>query len=301
VVGLLLGGDAPPRLAGVTVLPSLSGAVTALGHATRYAAWRRQPGEAKPAADYGRSTTLRAWVRTRLAEKGPGWLGPCEAETLLTPYAISAAGVVVMGVDAATRAACDLGFPVALKVADPSVVHKTERGLVRAGLISADDVTVAAKEMAAAMGTDGVEILVQRMVAGTEVAVGVVRDRGLGPLVRVAAGGVATEVWEDQRLLMAPVTHGDALNALRSLRIWPLLAGFRAQAAADTNALVDLVVAVGLLAFEVPELAEVDLNPVLVNPDGCELVDVKIRVTPALLWDPVVPRRLRPPPATPDG
>ena len=111
----------------------------------------------------------------------------------------------------------------------------------------------------------------------------------------MAAGGVATELWDDQRLLIAPVTRVDALGALRSLRIWPLLAGYRGQPAADTDGLTELIAAVGLLAYEVPELVEMDLNPVVVNPDGCELVDVKMRVAEASPWDYGVPRRLRPP------
>jgi acyl-CoA synthetase (NDP forming) len=173
--------------------------------------------------------------------------------------------------------------------------------LVRAGLTTADEVAKTAREMARITATEQVEILVQPMVAGVEIALGVVRDPGLGPLDRVAAGGIATEIWDDQRLLIAPVTRADALGALRSLRIWPLLSGFRGQPAADTDALVELVTAVGLLAHEVPELVEMDLNPVLVNPDGCQLVDVKVRLAQADPWDSGVPRRLRPPPATPDG
>jgi acyl-CoA synthetase (NDP forming) len=161
-----------------------------------------------------------------------------------------------------------------------------------------DEVATAARDIAREMGTNRAQILVQSMVAGTEVAIGVVRDPGLGPLVRVAAGGIATEVWNDQRLLIAPVTRTDAESALHSLRIWPLLAGFRGQPAADTDALVDLVTAVGLLAHEVPEVAEMDLNPILVNAKGCDLVDVKVRITPADPWDSGVPRRLRPPAAS---
>ena len=117
----------------------------------------------------------------------------------------------------------------------------------------------------------------------------------------MAAGGVATEVWDDQRLLIAPVTRADALGALQSLRIWPLLAGFRGQPAADTEGLIDLVAAVGLFAYEVPELVEMDLNPVVVNSDGCELVDVKMRIADASPWDSGVPRRLRPPVAASGG
>jgi acyl-CoA synthetase (NDP forming) len=295
VIGVLLGDDNDRALPGVTLLPTVNSAVMSLGHATQYADWRRQPRDPKPLADYARSSRSREWIRTHLSSTGPGWLGLRESRMLLAPYGVAPLGTVVAGASAAERAARDLCFPVALKVADPSVVHKTERGLVRAGLSTTDEVAAAAAEMARVTGTKQVEILDQPMVAGIEIALGVVRDPGLGALVRVAAGGVATEVWDDQRLLIAPVTRADALTALRSLRIWPLLAGFRGQPAADTDALADLVTAVGLLAYEVPELVEMDLNPVLVNPDGCELVDVKVRVADAGPWDSGVPRRLRPP------
>jgi acyl-CoA synthetase (NDP forming)/RimJ/RimL family protein N-acetyltransferase len=301
MIGVLLGDDRARELTGVTLLPSVSSAVTALGHATRYAEWRRQPADPKPLADHARALDARAWVRGHLSTSGAGWLGLPESRRLLAPYGVSPLGTVVSGEAEAVRASRDLGFPVALKVADPEFVHKTERGLVRAGLSTPEEAAAAVREMARVTGTKHIQILVQPMVTGTEIALGVVRDPGLGALVRVAAGGVATELWDDQRLLIAPVSRADVLGALRSLRIWPLLAGFRGQPGADLDALVDLVMAVGLLALEVPEVVELDLNPVLVNPDGCGLVDVKVRVTDAAPWDSGVPRRLRPPPATPAG
>ena len=301
LIGVLLGDDEERSLPGLTLLPSVRGAVTSLGHATRYAEWRRQPGEPKPLANFSRASATRAWVKARLDANGPGWLGMHEARALLEPYGVAPAGRVVRGAVAAVEAARELGLPAVLKVADPTVVHKTERGLVHAGLGTVDDVAAAAGEISRVMASDEVEILVQAEASGTELAIGVVRDPGLGPLVRVAAGGVATELWDDQRLLIAPVTHADAESALRSLRIWPLLTGFRGQPAADTAALVDLVAAVGLLAHELPELVEMDLNPVLVNAHGCELVDVKVRIAPAQEWDSGVPRRLRPPAAQPAG
>jgi acyl-CoA synthetase (NDP forming)/GNAT superfamily N-acetyltransferase len=301
VVVVLLADDAVRTLPGFTVLPSLEGAVTALAHATRYAEWRRTTGEPKPLANYSRAATSHEWVRARLEVTGPGWLGLRECQALLAPYGVAPVGKVVQGVDATAQAARDVGFPVVVKVADPAIVHKTERGLVHAGLSTHEEVISAARKIAHAMGTDQVETLVQPMVSGTEVALGVVRDPGLGPLVRVAAGGIATELWNDQRLLIAPVTRADVDSALRSLRIWPLLAGFRGQPAADTGALIELVSAVGLLAYEVPELAEMDLNPVLVSAKGCALVDVKVRIAQADPWDSGVPRRLRPPSAVTVG
>ena len=179
-------------------------------------------------------------------------------------------------------------------MADPDIVHKTERGLVHIGLASSDEVEVASRAFAVEVSDEDVDLLVQPMPDGVEIAVGIVRDPGLGPLVMVAPGGTATELWEDSHLLLAPLSGADVRRALRSLRTWPLLAGFRGSAAVDVEALVELVVAVGSLATEVPEVAELDLNPVLVRANGVALVDVKIRLAPADANDDV-PRSLRSP------
>jgi acyl-CoA synthetase (NDP forming) len=188
-----------------------------------------------------------------------------------------------------------VGLPVAVKVADPGVVHKTERGLVRAGVASMDAVRETAEHFAAEMRRPEVPVLVQPMVTGPELALGVVRDPGLGPLVMVAAGGTATEVWNDRTMLLAPVSPQDAARALRSLRIWPLLAGYRGSTPVDEQALVDVIVALGRLATDVPEIVEVDLNPVVATPDGLALVDTKIRLDHGTAVDAGVPRRLREP------
>ena len=131
------------------------------------------------------------------------------------------------------------------------------------------------------------------MARGIEVALGVIRDPGLGPMVMVAAGGTATEVWNDRTLLLAPVSAQDAARALRSLRIWPLLSGYRGSEPVDEQALVDLIVALGRLAVDVPELVEADLNPVMCTPQGAALVDVKLRLDHGGPVDAGVPRRLR--------
>lgn len=294
VVAVLLGDEDTRQPRGITVLPSLGGAVRSLEHVVRYATWLQRPRTDEPAEDPQRGATSSAWAQDRLAASGGGWLGPEDARTLLRPYGVHPSGVVVCGTEAAVRAAEASGMPVAVKVADPSVVHKTERGLVRPGLSSADEVRRACDQISQAMSDPDVPLLVQPMGAGTELVVGVVRDPGLGPLVLVGAGGTATDLWQDRRLLLSPVTRGDVVDALESLRIWPLLSGFRGAERADVEGLVELVLSVGLLAPEVPELAELDLNPVLVGPAGCEVVDVKIRLASATPLDDGIPRHLRP-------
>ncbi|MDP2773371.1 MAG: acetate--CoA ligase family protein, partial [Nocardioides sp.] len=156
---------------------------------------------------------------------------------------------------AAARLATRIGFPVAVKVADPEIVHKSDRGLVRVGLGSTAEVRRAVKDFAIELGCRSAPVLVQPMASGVELALGIVRDPGFGPLVMVAAGGVATEVWDDRTFLLPPVSPRDAARVIRSLRIWPLLEGYRGTAAADVAALEQLVVSLGQLALDVPEVA----------------------------------------------
>ena len=214
---------------------------------------------------------------------------------LLEPYGLLPTGTLVHSPLAASAAATRLGFPVAVKVADQRVVHKTDRGLVRVGLESAVEVVAAARDFEAELGHDEVPVLVQPVVGGVEVALGVVRDPGFGPLVMVAAGGVATELWNDRAFLVPPVSRADAERALRSLRIWPLVEGYRGSPRGDVDGLVGLVVSLGALAADLPALAELDLNPVVVTPQGCSLVDVKVRLATAPELNAGVPRQLRSP------
>ena len=107
------------------------------------------------------------------------------------------------------RAAAEIGFPVVVKVADPTILHKTDRGLVRVGLQTSAEVAAAVDAFRAELGSDSVDVRVQPVLTGVEVACGVVRDPVFGPLVRIAAGGVATEIWKDEVYLVPPVTSAD--------------------------------------------------------------------------------------------
>jgi hypothetical protein len=184
---------------------------------------------------------------------------------------------------------------VAVKSADPNVVHKTDRGLVKVGLRTEAEVRWAVEDVEKELGA-GTPVLVQPMGSGVEIALGLVRDPALGPLVMVAAGGVTTDVLDDRVFLVPPLTSVDASRAVRSLRSWPLLDGFRGSALVDVAALERLVLAVGRLAVDVPEVAELDVNPVLVGPSGCTVVDIKVRLAECVGPDLAAPRQLRPVP-----
>lgn len=291
--GLVVPPESP---AGVTVFRSTDDALEALTLTAKYAEWRHAPRDRPEPEDEDRARAARATARLALvaADATQGWLTPRVRDDLLAPYGLASVGVVTDG-GAAPEVAARVGFPVAVKVADPAIVHKTERGLVRVGLRSSAEVAAAVRRMADELRSDSVEVIVQPVVTGVEVALGVVRDPGLGPLVMVAAGGVTTDVADDRAFLLPPITRQDAAGALRSLRLWPLLEGFRGAPPCDLDALVSVICSLGALASDVPEISELDLNPVIAMPDGCVLVDLKVRVTDGSDPSDGVPRQLRMP------
>lgn len=289
--GLEITGDQVP---GVSVFDAPEDAVDALAKASGYATWLRQPRTESAVHDGARADEAERIATELLATAPEGtWLEAAEAARLLAPYGLAPAGEQVTGADAAAEAAVRIGFPVAVKVADRNVVHKTERGLVRVGLGTAAEVRAAVRDFADELGRLELPVLVQPVVDGVEMALGVVRDPAFGPLIMVAAGGVATNVWNDRAFLLPPVAEGDVVRALRGLRIWPLLDGYRGSPRVDIDALARMVVALDDVATDVPEIAELDLNPVLVGPRGAVLVDAKVRLTEGARLDDGVPRQLR--------
>ncbi|HEU4566986.1 MAG TPA: acetate--CoA ligase family protein, partial [Marmoricola sp.] len=280
---------------GSPAFPSAEAALRALAHAATYAAWRDVPAVDPLPLDHARASTALAFAHEseRAHPDGRGWLCARSVDTLLSPYRLAPIGVVADGADEAAAAAARLGFPVAVKAGSGEVVHKTEHGLVRLGLRAAGDVRAAVTQIEELLPGQETSVLVQPMSAGTELALGVVRDDRFGPLVMAAAGGIHTDVWQDRSFLMPPVSRDAAERAVRALRLYPVLAGHRGTPPADVEGVIDLILRIGLLVEEVPDVAELDINPVHVDAHGCRIIDVKVRVAPGRLLDAGVPRRLR--------
>jgi acyl-CoA synthetase (NDP forming)/GNAT superfamily N-acetyltransferase len=273
--------DRPAEVAGVPVFDSVNLATRSLGNAWRYGTWLSSPPGQKPPADEAARAHARESATTFLTiQPDGGWLDATASAGMLTAYGVDVAQTTVAGSVAAAIAAAErITPPVVMKTADPNAVHKTELGLVRTGLVGSADVRSAFEQMAAAQGQVEAPVLVQQQVpAGVEIAIGMVRDPVFGPIVMLAAGGVTTDVLADRVFLLPPITDADASKAVRSLRIWPLLAGFRGSPAGDVPALEATLQAVAQLAGDVPELVELDLNPVMVTPESSVCVDVKARL-----------------------
>jgi len=197
-----------------------------------------------------------------------------------------AAGTLARTPDEAAALARVLGFPVVAKLSARGVPHKTDVGGVELKLEKPSSVRRAfaeiiarAKKLAAADQIDGV--LIQPMITGgVETMIGVADDPLFGPLVAFGLGGIHVEVLADVRFRIAPLTDRDADELLHGIRGLPLLKGYRGHSPADLDALKELLLRVSRLAVEVPEIVELDLNPVmaLAPGHGCRIVDARVRV-----------------------
>ncbi len=304
VVACFLGlGTAPEAFRGdddrrpIPTFPFPESAAQALGRAADLADWRRRPEGEVPDLDGIDVDAARALVEDRLATAGSEgvWLSADDAVALCSSFSIPVAQTRrAASAEEAAAAAVDLGLPVALKAASGDLVHKTDVGGVRLDLGSADDVSTAFEEMASALGEMMGGAVIQQMVPeGVETIVGVVHDPSFGSLVMFGLGGTTAELLGDRSLRILPLTDTDAHDLVRSLRGSPLLFGYRGAPPADVAALEDLLLRVGRLADELPEVAEMDANPVIVSETGAVAVDLKIRLRPVLAELPPDLRRMR--------
>jgi acetyltransferase len=179
-----------------------------------------------------------------------------------------------------------LGYPVAMKLRSPEVLHKSDVGGVRLNVRSDEEAATAFDEMQQALRAANPKasfegVSVERMVrGGVETIVGMTRDPGFGPLVLFGLGGTAVELLRDVQLRIAPITDRDAVEMVEGIRGYPLLTGYRGAPPANQASLLDLLHRVSLLATDHPEVLELDLNPVLALPGDapCVALDARLRL-----------------------
>jgi len=283
----LLPGDgaAPP----VPAYANPESAARALARAARYGAWRsRPPGTVPEFADVraGQARTIIASFLTRMP--GGGWLSAEEADGLLRCYGLPMVEFRrAADPDEAVAAAAGLGGHVVLKADVPGLLHKTAAGAVELDLHGADEVRAAMDRLHARFAGRMSGVLVEPMITGgIETLAGVVQEPVFGPVVVFGLGGIATGVLADYAARLAPLTDADAEDLIRAIRAAPALL----QHAPGTRALRDTLLRVSRLADDLPQAAELDLNPVIVRPDGVIAVDARIRVTSEHLADPFLRR-----------
>jgi acetyl coenzyme A synthetase (ADP forming)-like protein len=299
VLSVFMSKQAAPRViesGGVRIphYPFPEEAARALSLIARYGAWRAAPEETVAEIEGVDGDRAAAVIATALAVE-PGWMMAEAVSELLACYGIPmvethrAASPTEAG-----REAKHLNSEVALKAVAAGVLHKSDAGAVRLHLSGAGEVEHAAKEMEDALEQAGHHVtgfLVQPMVPdGVEMLVGVVQDQHFGPVLACAAGGTATELLKDVAVRITPITKGDADRMVRSLKTFPLLDGYRGTPRADLAALEDVLLRVSALVEAHSEIAEMDLNPLVVHPKGAVVVDARIRLEPGAPKAPISAR-----------
>jgi acyl-CoA synthetase (NDP forming) len=261
-------------------------AVQALGHAAQYAAWRARPVGRLWDFDDMRTDDGRAICRGALAA-GRTWLTVEQVRGVLSACGLPhAAGTLASSVDQAVAAAKTLGFPVAAKLIAASLVHKSDVGGVRLNLSAVADVREAFGELVdvaqrAVPGETIDGVLIQPMVSdGIETIVGMTRDPTFGSLLAFGLGGIFAEALGDVQVKVGPVTDKDVDEMLQGIKGRGLLQGARGRPPADVGALREVLLRVSRLADDIPEIQDLDLNPVMALADGrgCRIVDARIRV-----------------------
>jgi acetate---CoA ligase (ADP-forming) len=255
----------------VASFPYPESAARALGLAAARSEWLRRPAvEAAPLEG-----TDRVAARKVVEEADTGWLDPGETRALLEAYGVPLVPErFARTADEAVAAASELGFPVVVKTAAAGA-HKTESGGVALGLASEEQVAAAVERI-------GAPVLVQsQIVGGAELLAGVVQDAVFGPLVAFGPGGVLAELIGDATFRLAPLSALDADELVHGGKAGRLVSGFRGAPAVDASALTDLLHRLSALSEDLPEVTELDLNPVIALPQGCVAVDARARVEPA--------------------
>jgi len=254
-------------------------AAKVLSKAVTYAEWRAKPLALVPGFVDIDEQKGKDVVHKAIQSRGAAWLSTAECRELLGAFRIPQVdGSVARTAEQAADIARSLGFPVAVKLASQRVLHKSDVGAVRLNLVDEQAVKRAFQEI---QQPDMEGILVQKMVSGgVELMIGVAEDPSFGPLIAIGLGGIYVEILGDVRFRVTPLTDQDAETMVREIRAYPLLQGYRGHAPADIRAIEEILLRVSRMVEDIPEIRELDLNPVfaLAPGQGCAVVDARIRV-----------------------
>ncbi|MFF3006665.1 GNAT family N-acetyltransferase [Kitasatospora sp. NPDC057940] len=305
--------DLPVRLrpGGVPAFAAPERAVRALAHAVHYAQWRRRTAVAEETArvpeldridEPGARTLVEAALSTRTAVAArtqPGGaritLPDAGARELLARYGIDVfPALPAPDEEAAVRAAATLGYPVALKATAPHLRHRPDLGSVRLDLTGEPGLRRAHRELDALLGGAAqAELVVQRMAPrGVDTVIGATVDPAVGAILSFGLAGAPAELLGDVAHRLVPATDQEVAGLVREVRAAPLLFGWRGAEAVDTDALEELLLRVSQLVDDVPEIASVDLEPVVVAPYGLAILGARVRIAPLPVRSDLGPRAM---------
>jgi len=214
-------------------------------------------------------------IRQIISKSSDGYIAPDKVQQLLDAAGIPRAGeAVVISADEAVAEANRLGFPVVMKVVGP--VHKSDVGGVVLNV--GDDETVRKEFQRMILIRDTTSILIQPMLSGTQIFAGAKKEGNFGHMVLCGLGGIFIEVLKDVQASLAPVSYAEAKGMIKSLKSFKIIEGVRGQEGVNIEAFTDAIVRLSLLCMAAPEIAEMDINPLLGNAKGVTAVDARIRL-----------------------
>ena len=240
----------------------------------RFAEGRQVRSSISNDTDRGKAEAIIEKARTT----GRTMLPADDVNGILTAYGIPVAEwKIAKDADEAVKAAQEIGFPVVVKVDAETIVHKSEMGGVAINLMDADAVRQAVEKMSKAHKEPDLKFLVQKYLpGGKEVIVGAKADDELGHLIMCGLGGIYVEVFKDVAFKLSPVTDVEAEEMLSSLKAAPLLKGVRGEKGIDQKRLIEIIQRVSQLVTDIPEIREMDLNPIIAFEDGVFAVDARM-------------------------
>jgi acetyl-CoA synthetase (ADP-forming) len=210
--------------------------------------------------------------------KGRKTLSEYESKQVLAAYDIPITKeVLIKDRDQLEKAAQKIGFPLVMKGCSAEIAHKTEKGLIHVDIRTITEAKKAFRQIIDGMeGAEG-GVLMQQMISGRrELVMGLTRDPQFGPCVMFGLGGIFTEILRDVSFRLAPLAVNDALEMMQEIKGRKILDAVRGMAAADTGLLEQMLINLGQLGLDYPEIKEVDLNPVILSGAKPVVVDALI-------------------------
>jgi acetyltransferase len=219
-------------------------------------------------------------IINKAKSSGREFLSSSDVYAILSGYGIPCAKWrVAETAEEAVKAASAIGYPVVVKAEAESVVHKSEMGGVKLNLSTPDAVQSAVHEMQKNITVEGLRFLVQKQLPeGLEVIIGAKAEERLGHVIMFGLGGIFVEIMKDVVFTLTPVTDTEAKEMIASIKGAPLLTGVRGRKGVDRNALIDTIQRVSRMVSDIPEILEMDLNPVMAYETGIFIADARIRI-----------------------
>jgi acetyl coenzyme A synthetase (ADP forming)-like protein len=289
VLGVLMGREGLPQgkaelhEVGIPAYIFPESAARALATLCRYREWKERPPLETPV--YSVNAARARDILDRAVMAGLSKLSEIDTLDIFDAYGIPVAPArLASSAQQAAAIAEELGYPVALKIVSPEIIHKTDVGGVVLGCDEAHEVREAFDQIVASVRATSPDatisgVLVQRMVkGGRETIVGATRDASFGPMVMFGLGGVLVEAVQDVLFRIAPLSQNDACDMVRGLRGFKILTGIRGQAPANLAALEEVLLRVSQLAVDNKEIRELDINPLLAFADGVTAVDGRVMI-----------------------